>query len=135
MAVLVMGGAVFADGLWKDGVYTAEASAFARGWKDMVRIVVQNGYIVDAHFDAIPEGGGKYKYLSSVLGEYGMLQNGGAQSAWYEQADIAAAELVRVQDTAQLARVVSGADAVSGVTVTIAPHYVLAQRALQGARR
>ncbi len=133
--LLVAGGALFAEGMWKDGEYTAQGNAFDHGWKNFVRIAVTNGYIVEAQFDAIPEGGGKYKYLASVQGEYGMVANGGAQSAWYVQADLAAAELLKVQDPARLTRNASAVDAISGVSITIMPHFELAQQALRSARR
>ena len=58
VALLIVTGAVFAQGMWKDGTYTAEGDAFEpRLEGNMVRVVVVNGYIVDAHFDAIPGGG------------------------------------------------------------------------------
>lgn len=135
IALLVVGGAVFAQGMWKDGTYTAEGDAFSHGWKNMVHVVVMNGYITDAHFDAIPEDGGKYKYVASVQGDYGMVANGDAQSAWYVQADAAAAELVKVQDPTDLTRNSSAVDAISGVSITIMPHFELAAEALQNAER
>ncbi len=132
---MVLGGAVFAQGMWKDGTYTAMGDEFSHGWKESVRIVVENGYIVDVHFDALAEGGGMPKYLTSVQGKYGMFENGGAQSPWYVQADLAAAHLVKVQDPGQLTRSSSAVDAISGVSITINPYFVLAQEALSGARR
>lgn len=134
-ALLVVGGVAFGQGMWKDGVYTAEGDSFSHGWKNMVRIVVEDGYIVEAHFDAIPEGGGKYKYLESVQGIYGMVENGGAQAPYYVQADRAAAELLKAQDPAQLVRSGGTADAISGVSITIKPHFELAHEALRNARR
>jgi len=128
-------GSLFAQGLWVDGTYTANGTTFDNGWKNTVTVVVKGGYIVDAHFDAIPEAAGTYKYLRSVQGEYGMFQRGGAQSPWYVQADVAVAELLKVQDPANLARNQSAVDAISGVSITIMPHYVLVQQALRSARR
>jgi len=135
IALLIVAGAVFGQGIWKDGTYTAEGDAFARGWKDMVRIVVENGYIVDVHFDAIAEGGGMNKYLASVQGDYGMVANSDAQSAWYVQVDAAAAELMKVQNPTDLTRSSSAVDAISGVSITIMPHFELAAQALRNARR
>ncbi|MFP4490409.1 MAG: hypothetical protein ACLFNZ_02950, partial [Spirochaetaceae bacterium] len=74
VALLVIAGVAGAEGLWRDGTYTAKGDDFDNGWKNMVRIVVEDGYIVDAHFDAIPEDGDKMKYLSSVQGEYNMVE-------------------------------------------------------------
>ena len=135
VVLAVLTGAAFGTGLWKDGTYTAQDDAFSHGWKNMVRIVVVDGYIVEAQFDAIPEGGGKYKYLSSVQGEYGMVENGGAQSEWYVQADLAVIELLKAQNPATLTRSASRVDAISGVSITIMPHFELAAEALDGARR
>jgi major membrane immunogen (membrane-anchored lipoprotein) len=125
----------FAAGPWQDGTYTAQGDAFDHGWKNMVQITVMNGYITAVHFDAIPEeDGGKYKYVASVQGDYGMLENSDAQAAWYAQADRAEARLIEWQDPASF-QSSGGADAVSGVSVTIAPFFELAQEALSGARR
>ena len=135
VALLLVGGFAFAEGMWKDGTYTAEGDSFSHGWKNMVRIVVQNGYIVDAHFDALPEEGDKPKYLASVQGDYGMVANSDAQARWYVQADRAAAVLVEEQDPRRLTRNSSMVDGISGVSVTIMPHFELAAEALSGARR
>mgnify|MGYP006265936981 CR=1 FL=1 len=135
LVLLLVGGFVFAEGMWRDGVYTAEGDSFSNGWKNMVRIVVQNGYIVQAQFDAMPEEGDKPKYLTSVQGEYGMVANSGAEDYWYVQVDRAAQRLLEEQDPAAVLRSGGSADAISGVSVTIQPHFELAQEALQGARR
>lgn len=135
IVMLLIGGVAFAQGMWKDGTYTAEGSAFDHGWKNMVRIVVEDGYIVDAHFDAIPEEGGKYKYLASLQGEYGMVANSDATEYWYVQVDQAAQHLMAEQDPSRVVRRGADVDALSGVSVTIMPHFELAQQALGNARR
>lgn len=135
VALLLIGGVAFAQGMWQDGVYTAEGDSFSHGWKNMVRIVVENGYIADAHFDAIPEEGGKYKYLASVQGEYGMVANSDAEEYWYVQVDRAAEYLLQEQDPSRIVRRGANVDALSGVSVTIMPHFELAQEALRNARR
>ncbi len=135
VALLVIAGVAGAEGLWRDGTYTAKGDDFDNGWKNMVRIVVEDGYIVDAHFDAIPEDGDKMKYLSSVQGEYNMVENSDAQSAWYVQAEKAAAKLLEMQDPAKILGSDGNVDAISGVSVTIAPHFELAQNALKGEKR
>lgn len=135
VAMLLVAGFASAQGMWQDGVYTAEGDSFSHGWKNMVRVVVENGYIVDAHFDAIPEEGGKYKYLSSVQGEYGMVANSDAEDYWYVQVDRAAQYLLEEQDPSRVVRRGANVDALSGVSVTIMPHFELAQQALRNARR
>ena len=135
VVLLLIGGIAFAQGMWKDGTYTAEGGSFSHGWKNMVMIVVENGYIVEAHFDAIPEEGGKYKYLASLQGEYGMVANSDAQDYWYVQVDRAAQYLLQEQDPSRIVRRGGDVDALSGVSVTIVPHFELAQQALRNARR
>jgi len=135
IALFVIASVAGAEGMWRDGTYEAQGPEFSHGWKNSVRIVVENGYITDAHFDAIPEEGDKMKYLSSVQGDYGMVANSDAQSAWYVQADAAAAKLLEMQDPGKILKSGGGVDAISGVSVTIAPHFELAQKALRGKRR
>ncbi|MCF7914315.1 MAG: hypothetical protein K9L66_04025 [Spirochaetaceae bacterium] len=135
IALFVIASVAGAEGMWRDGTYEAQGNAFDHGWKNSVRIVVENGYITDAHFDAIPEEGDKMKYLSSVQGDYGMAANSDAQAAWYVQADTAAAKLLEMQDPGKILKTSGEVDAISGVSVTIAPHFELAQKALSGKRR
>mgnify|MGYP006303319065 CR=1 FL=1 len=123
VVLLLIGGIAFAQGMWKDGTYTAEGGSFSHGWKNMVMIVVENGYIVEAHFDA------------SVQGEYGMVANSDAQDYWYVQVDRAAQYLLQEQDPSRIVRRGGDVDALSGVSVTIVPHFELAQQALRNARR
>src|SRR6056297_3776964 len=91
VALFLIASVAGAEGMWRDGTYEAQGPEFSHGWKNSVRIVVENGYIVDAHFDAIPEEGDKMKYLQSVQGEYGMVANSNATERLYVQLDYAAA--------------------------------------------
>lgn len=136
IVLALVAGFAAAEGMWRDGTYTAEGDAFDHGWKNFVRIIVENGYIAEVHFDAYAEGSGaKNKYLASVQGEYGMVANGGAQAAWWEQADRAAAQLMTTQDPTIFTRTPSEIDAISGVSIDVGAHFELAAQALQGARR
>lgn len=135
IALFVIAGVAGAEGMWRDGTYEAEGAKFDHGWKNYVRVVVEDGYIVDAHFDAIPEEGGKMKYLASVQGDYGMVANSDATDRWYVQADRAAAKLLDTQDPSKIVTSGGNVDAISGVSITIAPHFELAQQALRGRRR
>lgn len=135
IVLLAVAGVVWAEGMWRDGTYEAQGNSFSHGWKNSARIVVENGYITDVHFDAIPEGGGKMKYLSSIQGDYGMVANSDAQAEWYVQADKAAVKLLETQDPSKILKSGGKVDAISGVSVTIAPHFQLAQQALRGKRR
>lgn len=135
LLLAMVAGVALASGPWNDGSYTAEADSFSHGWKNTVRIVVSEGYIVDAHFDALPEEGEKPKYLASVQGEYGMVANSDAEERWWVQMDRAVAELLIRQDPSQLTERQSRVDAIAGVSVTIMPHFELAAEALAGERR
>ncbi len=135
VSLVLIAGVATAEGIWRDGTYETSENSFSHGYKNYVRIVVEDGYIVDAHFDAIPEEGDKMKYLSSVQGDYGMAANSDAQAKWYVQADRAAAKLLEMQDPAKVLGSGGEVDAISGVSVTIAPHFKLAQKALSGKRR
>lgn len=135
IVLLAAAGVVWGEGMWRDGTYEAQGNSFYNGWKNSVRIVVENGYITDVHFDAIPEESGKMKYLSSLQGDYGMVANSNAQSEWYIQVDKAAVELLKTQDPGKILRSGGNVDAISGVSITIAPHFELAQNALRGKRR
>ncbi|MFO8063241.1 MAG: FMN-binding protein [Spirochaetota bacterium] len=134
MILFLVAGMAFAEGMWSDGTYTAEADEFDHGWKPMVQITVIGGYIADAHFDSLPEEGDKTKYVESVQGEYGMVANSDAERYWYEQMDDLAAYLIDTQDPAE-ALDTGGVDAVSGVSVTGNVFYELAEEALSGAER
>mgnify|MGYP006278200305 FL=1 len=132
---MVLASSLYAVGPWQDGTYTAEADEVDRGWKNTVRIEVLNGYIVDAHFDALSEEGEKPKYLASVQGDYGMVAQSNAQARWYVQADRAIAALLEHQDLEFVTRQSSRTDALSGVSITIMPHFELVAEALEGAER
>jgi hypothetical protein len=64
-----------------------------------------------------------------------MVANSDAQSEWFVQADKAAQELLKTQDPGKILRSGNKVDAISGVSITIAPHFQLAQQALRGKRR
>lgn len=122
-------------GPYQDGAYHAEAAEFSHGWKDAVDITVVSGYIVAAYWNPIPEEGEKGKYQASVDGEYGMMENGGAQAPWFEQVDVLAAELIETQDpTAIPVNDEGGTDAVSGVSITVSSFLELVEEALADAQ-
>ncbi len=131
----LVGTLAVADGNWRNGTYTAESDGFSNGWRNFVRVVVENGFITDVTFDAYAEGGGMNKYLASLMGEYGMYENAGSQSPWWQQADLAAVELMVAQDPNVFSNNQSQVDGISGVSITIMPHFRLAAEALAGARR
>lgn len=118
-------------GPWQDGHYHAEADAFSSsGWKDVVDITVVSGRIVAVNWDPIAEDGGTNKKQRSLSGEYGMMQQSGAQWPWWEQAVAAEQHLIASQDLDNL-----NADAVSGATIGLGGFEGVVTRALANARR
>ena len=121
-------------GPYRDGAYSAEGPEFDHGWKDKVDITVIGGHIVAAHWNPYDENGAS-KYVESSEGRYGMVQNGGAQAPWHEQADLLAAALLESQDPTSFRWDDEGhTDAVSGVTIAVGVFFELAEQALARAR-
>jgi major membrane immunogen (membrane-anchored lipoprotein) len=122
-------------GPYRDGSYSAESDDFSSsGWKDRVNLTVIGGRIVAAYWNPYNEDG-EDKYVASENGEYGMLQNGGAQAAWYEQADRVEAALLQSQDPAAFTWNEDGStDAISGVSIHVNAFFELAAKALEGAK-
>ncbi|MDC7234596.1 MAG: FMN-binding protein [Spirochaetales bacterium] len=115
-------------GPYKDGTYRAEADEFGNGWKYFVDVTVTSGYIVSVSWDAMPEKGGKNKKQTSIDGEYGMVEKGGAMAPWFEQARAVEKQIIMTQD-------VSKVDSISGASVGLDPFYTLLNKALSGAKR
>jgi major membrane immunogen (membrane-anchored lipoprotein) len=108
---------------YKDGFYRATADEFGNGWRYFVEATVADGKIVSVTFDADPEEGTRTKYEVSKAGEYGMVENGGAQWPWWEQADALTKHLVDSQSLEM-------PDAVSGATIGIDGFFDLAKKAI-----
>jgi len=123
-------------GPYKDGYYHAELDEFNRGWKDYVDVTVIGGYIVAVHWSAYPEEGELDKYQFSREGQYGMVENGGAQDPWWVQVDRAEAYLLETQDPAQIEYVDEDGhvDAISGVSIHVKELFSLAEKALAEAK-
>ena len=124
-------------GMWQDGNYYAEADSFSdSGWKDAVGITVVSGNIVAVNWDPIAEDGGTNKKQRSMDGEYGMVENSGAQWPWWEQARAAEEHLMEVQDPAAIDLDDTGnADAISGATIHVDGFLAVVRKALEGAQR
>lgn len=83
--------------MYEDGVYFARDEIGA-SWTYFVIVTVDGGKITDAYWGGtnfVPKGD---KRVLSENGTYGMVQFGGAQSYWYEQAEAAEAWLIENQD-------------------------------------
>jgi major membrane immunogen (membrane-anchored lipoprotein) len=122
-------------GPYEDGAYSAEAAEFPEsGWKDKVDLTVVSGYIVAAYWNPYDEEG-RDKYEVSKAGEYGMVERGGAQAPWWEQADAVEAKLIETQDPTAVSRDEEGnTDAISGVSIHVDSFFELADEALEEAR-
>ncbi len=119
-------------GPYKDGSYHAEMSEFDHGWKAAVDLTVLGGRIVAAEWDALAEESDTTKKEASRNGEYGMMDNSGAQAPWFEQAEKAEAYLIEVQDPTQVPINDQGAtDAISGVSIGVEEFFTLADKALE----
>ncbi|MBU5595554.1 FMN-binding protein [Amphibacillus sp. MSJ-3] len=125
-------------GMYKDGAYYAEEDDFSEdsGWKYTASLTVVNGYIVAADWNGIHEDGGDDKDTVSANGEYGMVENGGAQSEWHEQAELAEAYLLETQDPTAIEYTSDDGhtDAISGVTIHVSEFFELAEAALADAK-
>ncbi|MTI48505.1 MAG: FMN-binding protein [Firmicutes bacterium] len=123
-------------GQYKDGHYYAEMDEFSNGWKYYASITVVNGYIVAADWDGIGEDTDKSKDQASADGDYGMVENGGAQSTWVEQASAAEAYLIETQDPTDIEYTSEEGhtDAISGATIHVKEFFDLAEQALADAK-
>lgn len=106
-----------------DGTYRAEAEQFHNGWKEVVEVTVKDGKIVEVKWDAINEQGGPSKDQLSREGGYKMVELGGAQAEWHEQADVVEAWVVANQS-------VTTPDAISGATIRYQKFFELLRKAL-----
>ena len=122
---------------YKDGTYYAEADDFDdSGWKDTVTIEVKNGKIVSVDWNAINKDGGDDKDTLSRNGGYKMVEYGGAQAEWHEQAEKVEAYLVEKQDPTDIKYKDNDGhtDAISGATIKVKKFFDLAQKALKDAK-
>ncbi|MBS4538887.1 hypothetical protein GOQ27_10450 [Clostridium sp. D2Q-11] len=134
------------EGSYKDGNYRAEEEAFDEksGWKYTADITVINGYIVAADWDGLhkdapkdDKGNEKTKDVVSEAGEYGMVENGEAQSEWHVQANVAEAFLLEEQDPTAIEYTddEGHTDALTGVSIHVKEFFDLAEKALDGAKK
>jgi major membrane immunogen (membrane-anchored lipoprotein) len=112
---------------FKDGTYTAQDAEYHNGWKYFVEITVADGKIAAVNYDATSEEGNPNKDAMSRAGNYPMVENGGAQWDWHEQAEKLEAYLINAQST-------DTPDAVTGATIGIGGFFALAEEALADAK-
>lgn len=119
------------QGQYQDGVYFATAEPDAKsGWQYYVTLNVSGGKITEANWNGINAAVGPDKKTYSETGKYGM-KAGGASSEWHEQAALAEAYLLEIQDPKAITLDEGGkTDAISGVTVHVNELFDLASEAL-----
>lgn len=120
---------------YEDGIYFAQQDGFSEhtGWKYMVTLLVEDGEIVEAEWNGAHTAAGNDKITRSESGEYGMVENGGAQAPWYEQAAKAEKFLLENQDPTAITYSddEGHTDAISGVTIHVVEFFDLAEKALK----
>ena len=120
----------------KDGWFFAQQADFdaQTGWKDSVLLTVVNGTLVDAVWNATnKDTTKKSKLVEAIAGTYGMAR-AAKLGEWNVQAAAVQAELLKVQDPANIALKPDGtSDAVSGASLHLTA-IPLATEALSGAR-
>ena len=118
---------------YTDGFYFAQQADFNErtGWKYMVLLDVKDGKITEAVWNGAHVNSGYDKIYQSENGLYGMVENGGAQAPWFEQADKVEQTLIDVQDPAGISYNADGyTDAISGVSIHVNDFVELAEEAL-----
>jgi len=120
----------------KDGWYYASAADFdTSGWKSNVLATVVNGTVVDVLWNGISKDTKKKsKLVEALTGKYGMGKVA-KLGEWNVQADKVQATLLQVQDPAKVAVNAKGkADAITGVSITVADFFALSAEALNKAK-
>lgn len=121
-------------GPYADGIYHAEAPDFDKnsGWKSMVDVLVKNGNIVNACWNALTQDGSD-KFAALKAGKYVMKKDG---VAWNVQARDVVRELIKTQDPAKIeySDAEGHTDAIAGVSIHVKEFFELAQMALETAK-
>lgn len=120
-------------GIFVDGSYHAEEPEFAdSGWKYTADFTVVNGNLVAVNWNGVHKDGGDDKKTVSINGEYGMVENAGAQAEWHEQAMAAEAHLLEIQDPALLTYSddEGHTDEITGVSIHVNALYDMANEVL-----
>ncbi|MBT2289608.1 FMN-binding protein [Paenibacillus albidus] len=120
-------------GAYQDGTYFGTVPADEKtGWQTYSLLTVEGGKITKADWNAFNiNNAGDLKKKVSEDGKYGLVEKGGAQAEWHEQAAKAEAFLVEKQDPAAIAFDAEGkTDAISGVSVHVNDFVESAQAAL-----
>jgi len=126
--------AVAEEAAYEDGLYFAKSDAYSEksGWKETVTLEVKDGKISIADWNAVSIKAGLNKEEASKAGFYPMVEAGGAQAAWHEQAEIAEAHLIATQDPTDInySDDEGHTDALTGVSIHVSEFFQLAEKAL-----
>lgn len=121
---------------YQDGIYYASEEDYNAntGWKHHVVVKVQNGRIAEAKWDGTHRIPQLSKFTQSETGKYGMVEYGGAQAGWYDQAKATELYLLNTQ-TAEVGSDFytdeSGhTDAIAGVSIYVKGYFDLVKKAL-----
>ena len=107
-------------GNYQDGHYYAEQETFTDGYKYNINLIVENGYIVEAHWDAIKEDDNLTSGHSTEE-----IQN------WNHQAQLLESYLINIQDPTLITyNEDNKTDAISGVTIEVNQFIELVIQAL-----
>ncbi|MBM4763037.1 FMN-binding protein [Bacillus sp. B15-48] len=117
---------------YADGIYFAEEEGYSKDWKYTATIEVKDGKIIAAVWNGVNINGGKDKATTSADGEYPMVEKGGAQAEWHEQAALAGAYLVEIQDPEKITYKddEGHTDDIAGVSIHVVEFFDLAEKAL-----
>ncbi|KUO64068.1 MAG: hypothetical protein APF84_08130 [Gracilibacter sp. BRH_c7a] len=119
-------------GQYKDGAYYSEQDAYTKDYKYSASLTVINGNIVAADWNGVNINGGKDKDTLSADGEYPIVENGGAQAPWHEQAEKAEAYLLETQDPTKISYKddAGHTDDIAGVSIHVIEFFEQAEKAL-----
>lgn len=117
-----------------DGEYYAIEDNFSEysGWKDYVEVTIVDGKISKVNWSGEHKDGGNHKKDASKNGEYQMVENGGAQAAWFEQAMKVETYLIEQQDPSVITYSddEGHTDVISGASINVKGFFTLVQKAL-----
>ncbi|MEM5946921.1 FMN-binding protein [Spirochaetia bacterium 38H-sp] len=119
---------------YKDGIYFAQEDDFAaNGWKSVVILEVKDGKIVKAVWNGANRDGKADKITRSMAGQYPIVEKGGAQAPWHEQAAKAVEYLLKTQDpdAVKYTDEEGHTDAISGVSIHVSDFFKTAKKALE----
>lgn len=119
-------------GPYKDGIYFAMEEGYSNGWKYVVTLEVEDGFIVKADWNAVSSEGGPTKDVVSTSGKYPLVEVGGAQAPWHIQAERAENWLLEKQDPMMVNYVddKGHSDSITGVSIHVVEFFDLAEKAL-----